>query len=279
MSMSPSGGGTFRERRTHFDAPKGSKVYSITARIRYTHCDIWRTVLVPEFMDLDSFHNVLQSVFEWENEHIYYFERPAKKQFFDDPRAPESMEFAKAGEKHLLASEVAVKDLLPRKGSKALYVYDMGDFWEVDLVVEDWIAFPDYGLPILPACVDGRSAPPPEDVGGPSGYEVFCEALADKGHPMHGEYAEWMWAGEDDSYDEDYFDIRYANTRFAEGMIRANPSMVPSDPDELRRDYAKLLADYFVLDTEMQLTAGMMMATLEELGADSFSELVGSPRE
>ncbi|TCQ71851.1 pRiA4b ORF-3-like protein [Ochrobactrum sp. BH3] len=34
---------------------------------------------------------------------------------------------------------------------------------------------------------------PPEDVGGPWGYQEFCEALANPSHERHAEFLEW-WA-------------------------------------------------------------------------------------
>ncbi|MER8577030.1 plasmid pRiA4b ORF-3 family protein [Mesorhizobium sp. M1409] len=39
---------------------------------------------------------------------------------------------------------------------------------------------------------------PPEDVGGPWGYQEFCEALTDPAHERHAELAEW-WGGSDDN--------------------------------------------------------------------------------
>ena len=37
----------------------------------------------------------------------------------------------------------------------------------------------------------GEGRCPPEDVGGPPGYEHFLEAIADPGHPDHDELTEW----------------------------------------------------------------------------------------
>lgn len=39
--------------------------------------------------------------------------------------------------------------------------------------------------------VEAEGRCPPEDVGGPLGYEHFLEAIADPGHPDHEELAEW----------------------------------------------------------------------------------------
>ena len=40
-------------------------------------------------------------------------------------------------------------------------------------------------------CLEGKRACPPEDVGGPYGYQEFLEALADPKHERHEEFMEW----------------------------------------------------------------------------------------
>jgi hypothetical protein len=60
----------------------------------------------------------------------------------------------------------------------------------------------------VPACTDGRRACPPEDCGGPWGYEELLRILADPSHPEHEERV--MWAGEwgGGKLDPESFDIR-----------------------------------------------------------------------
>lgn len=58
-----------------------------------------------------------------------------------------------------------LEDLIKRKGQKFYYVYDFGDSWEYELLVED----SNYVNPNLKAdmaCLEGARACPPEDVGG-----------------------------------------------------------------------------------------------------------------
>ena len=57
-----------------------------------------------------------------------------------------------------------------------IYVYDFGDNWEHEVVLEKIIPAND---PLkIPICLDGARHCPPEDVGGVSGYE---ELPADRG--------------------------------------------------------------------------------------------------
>jgi hypothetical protein len=57
------------------------------------------------------------------------------------------------------------------------YVYDFGDGWTHDLTVEKVLA-PEPGV-LYPRCASERRACPPEDVGGPWGYDGFLEVMGD----------------------------------------------------------------------------------------------------
>jgi hypothetical protein len=65
---------------------------------------------------------------------------------------------------------------------------------------------PEKGLH-YPTCIQGKSACPPEDVGGVWGYQNFLEAIAD---PEHEEYEEYLlWIGGD--FDPEAFDLDEVN--------------------------------------------------------------------
>ncbi|QDA35791.1 plasmid pRiA4b ORF-3 family protein (plasmid) [Paracoccus liaowanqingii] len=69
------------------------------------------------------------------------------------------------------------------------YIYDFGDNWEHKLQIGK--ITPLAPGEIYPGLrhISGRC--PPEDVGGPPGYEEFLEAVKDPNHPEHEELAEW----------------------------------------------------------------------------------------
>ncbi len=77
--------------------------------------------------------------------------------------------------------------------NKFSYVYDMGDNWEHELVVEK-ILSPEAGKH-YPVCLTGKRACPPEDCGSIWGYAELLEIIKD---PEHEEYEERMeWLGEE----------------------------------------------------------------------------------
>jgi len=87
------------------------------------------------------------------------------------------------------------------------YIYDFGDDWCHKVKVEKIIPL-QAPLP-LAACLDGENACPPEDVGGPPGYEDFLQALADPAHPEHEDMSEWI----DGDFDPTEFSVAEVNAR------------------------------------------------------------------
>ncbi len=91
-------------------------------------------------------------------------------------------------------------------GERFFYNYDYGDGWRHEVVVE--AIEPAAHRVRYPRCTAGERACPPEDVGGPGGYEIFLEALADPTHEEHNEYRRWIGG----RFDPEHFDA--AKVRF-----------------------------------------------------------------
>lgn len=72
-----------------------------------------------------------------------------------------------------------------------MYRYVMGDGWEHRIVIESPPAST-VSNPRLPVCIAGENACPPEDVGGPHGYELFLNILGDRGHAQHEDMVRWI---------------------------------------------------------------------------------------
>lgn len=86
-------------------------------------------------------------------------------------------------------------------GTSFSYVYDLGDDWHHLVEIEEMLALdkaPKHG-----ACVDGANARPPEDVGGPPGYEQFLAVIADPKHPEHADMMRWCGG----HFDPAWFDL------------------------------------------------------------------------
>jgi hypothetical protein len=88
-----------------------------------------------------------------------------------------------------------------------VYEYDFGDGWEHAVVVEG-MSEADFSLR-YPRVVGGKRACPPEDVGGPPGYQEFLDAIRDPKHCEHNSLREWIGG----DFDPEAFDVIAANDR------------------------------------------------------------------
>jgi hypothetical protein len=92
-------------------------------------------------------------------------------------------------------------DAVPRVGTQFLHLYDFGDNWRHDLLLE---AILDAGvLAQYPRCIAGERRTLPEDVGGTPGYEEYLEAIADPGHEEHENVLRWRGAFDPEAFSPD----------------------------------------------------------------------------
>jgi len=86
-------------------------------------------------------------------------------------------------------SHTDVGDILKARGDSVVYVYDFGEDWRHDVVLEKILPAP--RTKVRPVCLAGERHCPPEDVGGPPGYEEFLEVIFDPTHEEHEHYPRW----------------------------------------------------------------------------------------
>jgi hypothetical protein len=157
---------------------------------------VWRRVLVPGGYTLDRLHRVIQYSMGWRDYHLHSFEVEGVQ--FGIPDLD--------GELNLRDELDARLDAVAGKDTRFNYVYDFGDWWEHEIVVEAiYPAEPDERYPV---CLEGERACPPEDVGGPHGYAEFLAAMNDPGHPDHPAMVEWIGR----RFRPEYFDAELATT-------------------------------------------------------------------
>ena len=86
-------------------------------------------------------------------------------------------------------SRVPLAEVVPRVGTQFTYLYDLGDSWEHDLVLEAILL--SETAKQYPTCIGGERRTPPEDVGGTLGYEEYLVVLADPEHEEHTNMLRW----------------------------------------------------------------------------------------
>ena len=172
-----------------------ASVYQLKVTLQNIKPPVWRRVLVDAASTLDHVHEVIQAAFGWWNYHLHEFEIDGKSYGVPDP--DDDWGTPTIDERRVRLDKIATV------GSSISYTYDFGDGWDHRITVEKILPASDVAVP---ACIGGRRACPPEDCGGPWGYENLLAALADRTHPEHRELAEWIGRPFDpEAFDPDDF--------------------------------------------------------------------------
>ncbi|MGI9950781.1 plasmid pRiA4b ORF-3 family protein [Moorellaceae bacterium AZ2] len=175
-----------------------TSIYQLKITLKGIKPPIWRRVQVPGNVTLYKLHKIIQVVMDWGDYHLYEFRIGDTYYGIPDPDF-EELHRVKS------ARSVKLNQVVPSEGFKFLYVYDFGDNWQHEIVVEK-ILPPVEGMK-YPICLDGRRASPPEDCGGIGGYYEMLRILRD---PEHEEYEETLqWLG--GSFDPEAFDLEIIN--------------------------------------------------------------------
>jgi hypothetical protein len=157
---------------------------------------VWRRLVVPSALPLSTIHRIVQIAMGWQNVHLHEWE---VGEVTYGPPDEEDWGENLADEAATLLGDVAPVD------TSLMYRYDFGDGWEHLVVVE---AIDPYDARVAPLqCLGGARGCPPEDCGGPMGYEHLLDALADPADPEHEELTEIYG----DSIDPEAFDRQRVN--------------------------------------------------------------------
>jgi hypothetical protein len=156
---------------------------------------IWRRIQVWEDTTLAQLHTVLQIVMGWEDYHLHDF--VIGRRLYSVPDPDDEMNERKVIDER----RVPLGQVVPRVGTQFAYLYDFGDNWEHDLLLEG-ILLPEAATP-YPKCIGGERRTPPEDVGGTGGYEDYLAALADPEHEEHESMLEWRGPFDPETYSAD----------------------------------------------------------------------------
>lgn len=157
---------------------------------------IWRRILVPTRVRMARLHDMIQATMGWTNSHLHAFT-------VGDARFGMCFDDYHEGE----IDEQTVTVLQALGGRKEFtYEYDFGDGWEHTVTIE--AEYRSLHALKFALCLAGENACPPEDSGGPGGFEYFLEVLADPRRDEHENYVRW---NEGDTFDRAAFDLIEVN--------------------------------------------------------------------
>jgi hypothetical protein len=181
-------------------------VYQLKIALDHIRPPIWRRIQTKD-CTLGRLHDLIQTVMDWENYHLHEFE--IGQQRFGAPQEGQDDWW---GDEPEMGNEdvVNLSQLVEQGVKKIRYVYDFGDTWQHTITVEK--AVPVEAAVKYPRCVAGERAGPPEDCGGPWGYEDFVAAIQNPKHERHEELREWIG----DEFDPEAFDLDAVNEQLQE---------------------------------------------------------------
>ena len=187
--------------------PPKKQVYQFKITLQNIKPPIWRRIQVPSTYTFWDLHVAIQDAMGWQDYHLHEFhikdlngkklivgipmdEEDFMDQFMDIPVVlPEW--------KHKVSTLISITDPTFK------YVYDFGDDWyhtiklEKVLPIEEGVSYP--------RCIGGKRNSPPEDCGGPPGYENMLEVLADPEDTEYESTKEWVDSMKDGSFDPEQF--------------------------------------------------------------------------
>jgi hypothetical protein len=125
---------------------------------------VWRLVACPGSLTLETLHSIVQAAMGWKQAHPYEFEVGTR--LYRQPGTE--------GKEALDARETHLEQLHLQQGATITYLYDRGDDWVHQIIVEGVApTVSSIGLPLL---LGGAGACPPEGSGGPGGYSELLQA-------------------------------------------------------------------------------------------------------
>jgi len=102
-----------------------------------------------------------------------------------------------------------LKDIFKTENQKYTYIYDFGDDWVHSIILEK---ISDDKIK-QSKCLAGKGFCPPEDCGGPWGYERIKDVLANPDHEEYQDTREWLGLEDDDDdvFNPNEFDLESTN--------------------------------------------------------------------
>jgi len=164
------------------------QITELTITLLYTEPKVIRKIEVPLIMTLEDLHTTLQAGFGWQHAHLYQFcigepyqmgaLRWVTPAFVDTPEDRP-------------ADGTTLAEALAKAGKSGLtYLYDFGDDWQHKIKAS--APKENDQAQSYPRLTNIQNTCPPEDIGGPPGFDMFKEAMADPKHPEHKELKDWF---------------------------------------------------------------------------------------
>jgi hypothetical protein len=189
----------------------GEPIARLKVKMKDISPPIWRRIEVPLSFTFRQLSDAIVASLAWSNSHLHEFRvgkrgGPGERWLVMAEFMEDRLSFfgAPPEEDH----KVQLAEIL-RSGEKLAYTHDFGDDWDFDIVVEAVFAAEE-GV-TYPRVTHGKRAAPPEDCGGPWGYQQVLDVLNGTADPEDdADRIEWM-REQYPYFDPEKFDLEAAN--------------------------------------------------------------------
>jgi hypothetical protein len=192
----------------------GQREYQLLVELAEIQPRIWRRLVLADTTPLPLLHRILQVAFGWHDRHLHEFKLGSVRFGVPDEDFPPPPIDERRVRLYQIAYEPA---------DRFVYMYDFGDSWHHEAVLEDLRAAPESPRP---RCLEGRRASPPEDCGGVDGYDRLLSALGDPTNAEHEDSRQWAGSWAPEGLDLDVINRRLA--RLPRGRLTGTTAAPPA---------------------------------------------------
>jgi len=141
-------------------------ILQLKITLKHTSPPVWRRVQLDEQTTFRELHLLIQEAFNWEDAHLHEFmlnQTMHNVSFFDSGniKIGSAEERDNVFESALDESSEILADYFEQEKNKALYIYDFGDDWQHEIVLEN-ILYPEESVS-YPVCLKAKGIAPEED--------------------------------------------------------------------------------------------------------------------
>lgn len=182
--------------------------YQIKIQLNQTTPQIWRRIEVLSNMSLNTLAYALILAMGWDYSHLYLYKIQGDEYGLTD----EDDQFCNEWQNDRY---IQLRDIIERGVESFTFLYDLGDGWNHTVFIEKEVQAK--RSTSYPVCIDGEYNCPPEDCGGPHGFESYKKIISS---PSSEQYQEMIdWRGD---YDFQNFDLWLINMRLLKRKIPKN---------------------------------------------------------
>lgn len=154
-------------------------VFTLKISLKYVKPNVWRRIKIPGYLSLEDLKEIIFLLFNWSGMHLFAFYVGMHE--YPEPDDDIIYGFAEPYETKDELSQYQLSGLL-RNEKKFNFIYDFGDHWDHEIIIEKVEEDPLFRIPHV-LKIQGVS--PLEDIGGVPGFAMAKEILDNPSHPEH----------------------------------------------------------------------------------------------